>query len=85
MMQGVVKWFDHGKGYGFITNNVKEGETAKDFFVYFKDINMQGYKDLAPGQQVEFDTKDTAKGTAAINVTRIGEIIPIKRNNNKRK
>lgn len=76
MMYGTVKWFDGKKGYGFITAK----EDKKDYFVYFKDINVEGYKNLANGQEVEFETKDTKKGVAAANVTPVGDILPVKNN-----
>ncbi len=64
MNKGTVKWFSSKKGYGFIT-----GEDGKDYFVYFKDINMEGFKTLEEKQAVTFDTKETDRGTSAINVT----------------
>lgn len=48
-MQGRVKWFDPKKGYGFIA-----GEDGKDYFVYWSEIQMPGYKTLEVGQEVAF-------------------------------
>ena len=65
MMTGTVKWFDDAKGYGFIT----PVEGGKDVFVHHSAINGAGFKSLAEGQQVEFETQSTPKGVAASNVT----------------
>lgn len=62
---GVVKWFNSEKGYGFIT---QEGDDAKDIFIHFSDIQMDGYKTLVEGQIVVFDTEMGQKGLKAINV-----------------
>lgn len=48
--KGKVKWFNKEKGYGFITN-----EDGNDIFVHYKDLNMEGFKLLKDGQDVEFD------------------------------
>ena len=61
-----VKWFSPTKGYGFLT-----ADDGKDYFVYFKDINMEGFKTLTEGQEVTFDTKETDRGISACNVTPI--------------
>ncbi len=52
-MKGTVKWFNNRKGYGFITC---KGED--DVFVHHTGINMDGYKSLKEGQQVEFELAD---------------------------
>lgn len=64
MLTGACKWFSSKKGYGFIT-----GDDGKDYFIYFSDINMKGFKTLTEGQRVTFDTKETDRGVSAINVT----------------
>ena len=66
MSRGTVKWFYNQKGFGFITDS--EG---KDIFVHYKGINMEGFKSLEEGQEVEFDETMTDKGPQAVNVTRI--------------
>ena len=62
-MKGTVKWFNTHKGYGFIT-----GEDDKEYFVYFLNIQMEGFKRLDDGQSVTFEIEETEKGPQAINV-----------------
>ncbi|KSV58208.1 cold shock domain-containing protein [Acetivibrio ethanolgignens] len=64
-MTGTVKWFNNQKGYGFISD-----EQGNDVFVHFSGLNMEGYKTLNEGEEVEFDVVDGAKGPQAANVTR---------------
>jgi CspA family cold shock protein len=64
--QGVVKWFNAAKGYGFI-----QRQSGEDVFVHFSAIQMDGYKTLTEGQQVEFEVKQGPKGFQAENVTRV--------------
>jgi cold shock protein len=64
---GTVKWFNDAKGYGFI-----EHPDGKDLFVHFSSIQMEGFKTLVQGEQVEFDLVDGPKGPAAENVKRPG-------------
>ena len=64
MTTGKVKWFNDQKGFGFITPD--NGE--RDCFVHHSAIQMDGFKTLAEGQQVEFDVVDGPKGPAAENV-----------------
>jgi CspA family cold shock protein len=61
MANGVVKWFNAEKGYGFIT--VDEG--GEDVFVHYSAIEMNGYRSLAEGQRVEFEVGTGAKGPQA--------------------
>ena len=63
MEKGKVKWFNSEKGFGFI-----EREGGNDVFVHFSAINMEGYKSLAEGAEVEFEVVDGAKGPHAANV-----------------
>ena len=67
MITGTVKWFNEGKGFGFITP--KDG--SKDVFVHYSAIQGGGFKSLAEGQQVSFEIQQTPKGPAAANVTPI--------------
>ncbi len=64
-VKGKVKWFNDSKGYGFI-----EQDSGKDVFVHFSAINMDGYKTLKEGQEVEFEITDGPKGPQASNVMR---------------
>src|SRR5918996_1254533 len=63
MSTGTVKWFKDDKGYGFIT-----GEDGVDVFVHFSAIQGEGFKSLAEGQKVEYDTQQGPKGLQAANV-----------------
>ncbi len=60
---GTVKWFNSEKGYGFISQS--EGA---DVFVHFSAIQMNGYRSLEEGQQVEFEIQEGNKGLQAANV-----------------
>ena len=66
MGQGTVKWFDNQKGYGFISD-----ENGKDVFVHYTGLNMEGFKSLEEGQEVEFEIVQGAKGPQATNVTKL--------------
>lgn len=66
MQQGVVKWFNAKKGYGFISD-----EEGNDVFVHFSALNMDGFKELKDGDQVAFEVTEGSKGPQAANVTRI--------------
>lgn len=65
MERGKVKWFNAEKGFGFI-----EREGGKDVFVHFSAIEMDGYKTLEEGTEVQFEVIEGAKGPQASNVTR---------------
>lgn len=58
---GVVKWFNDGKGYGFIVRD----DGKKDVFVHHSAIQADGWKTLKEGDRVEFDVADGAKGPQA--------------------
>ena len=66
MNKGTVKWFNNQKGFGFICD-----EQGNDIFVHYSGLNMQGFKSLEEGQQVEFEVVEGAKGPQAANVVRI--------------
>lgn len=63
MAKGTVKWFNNQKGYGFIT-----GEDGKDVFVHFSGLQMDGFKSLNEGENVEYDVTEGEKGPQATNV-----------------
>ncbi len=67
MTRGRIKWFNDSKGYGFI----EQPEGQEDVFVHFSAINMEGFKTLSEGQEVEFELRQTDKGLQAANVTRV--------------
>jgi len=64
---GRVKWFNDQKGFGFITPDGGE----RDCFVHHSAIQMQGFRTLAEGDQVEFDIVQGDKGPSAQNVTKL--------------
>ena len=66
-MQGAVKWFNEGKGFGFI-----QDDGGDDVFVHFSAIQGEGFRTLSEGERVEFDVVPGAKGKQAANVVRIG-------------
>ncbi|MHB1786659.1 MAG: cold-shock protein [Acidimicrobiales bacterium] len=63
MATGTVKWFNSEKGFGFISQS--EGA---DVFVHFSAIEMNGYRSLEEGQQVEFEVQEGPKGLQAASV-----------------
>ncbi|ABC01513.1 cold-shock protein [Mycoplasma capricolum subsp. capripneumoniae] len=65
MSTGIVKWFNDEKGFGFITND----SDNKDVFVYFANINVNGYKTLEQGQKVSYELNKGIKGLEAFNVS----------------
>ena len=62
---GKVKWFSNEKGFGFI-----ERTEGRDVFVHYSAIQMDGYKTLEEGMDVQFDVLDGDKGPQAANVTK---------------
>ena len=64
MANGIVKWFNERKGYGFI-----EQDEGPDVFVHHSGINATGFKSLSEGDQVSFDIEEGQKGPRAVNVT----------------
>jgi CspA family cold shock protein len=65
MAQGKVKWFNDSKGFGFITR-----DDGTDIFVHHSAIQGSGFKSLAEGDLVSFDSETGPKGLKAINVVK---------------
>jgi len=68
MASGTVKWFNDSKGYGFIAPD----DATKDVFVHHSNIAGDGFKTLAEGAKVEFETREGQKGPEATNVVTVG-------------
>jgi cold shock protein len=67
MATGTVKWFSDEKGFGFITPD----EGSKDLFVHHSSIDADGYRSLAEGARVEYESEAGDKGPKAVNVRTI--------------
>jgi CspA family cold shock protein len=65
-LEGKVKWFNPGKGYGFI-----EKEEGGDIFVHYSAIQGDGYKSLKEGERVSFNIVESDKGSQAANVEHV--------------
>ncbi len=64
--QGIVKWFNNAKGFGFITR-----DNGDDIFVHFRSIRGDGYRTLTQGQTVEFELIEGPKGLHAEDVLKL--------------
>ncbi len=60
---GTVKWFNEGKGYGFIAR-----EAGEDVFVHYSAVIGEGFRTLFDNQQVEFTVEQGPKGLQAVDV-----------------
>jgi len=65
---GTVKWFDNGKGWGFITRS-----SGDDIFVHYSSVRGEGFRSLEDGQEVEYEVVEGAKGLQAQDVTLLQE------------
>lgn len=65
-VEGVVKWFNGSKGYGFITQ-----EDGPDVFVHFSAIAGEGFRNLEEGDRVEFTIEQGPKGLQASEVIKV--------------
>ncbi len=61
---GIVKWFNEGKGFGFIAPD----DGGKDLFAHYSEIRSSGFKTLAEAQRVEFEVTEGKKGPQASNI-----------------
>ncbi len=66
VLQGVVKWFNDAKGFGFI-----EHESGQDVFVHYSVIDQDGFKTLKDGEPVEYELREGDKGLNASRVSRV--------------
>ena len=66
MPQGTVKWFNDAKGFGFL-----QEDGGEDVFVHQSEIRVDGFRTLAEGERVEFETTQGPKGPKATNVRKI--------------
>ena len=69
--KGTVKWFNNAKGYGFLGR-----EGGADVFVHYSSIQIDGYKSLKEGDEVEFDIIQGSKGPQADQVVRLKDGVP---------
>ena len=63
-IRGTVKWFNSAKGFGFI----EPQEGGNDVFAHYSEIEMEGYKTLSEGQEVEYELEDGPKGPKAARI-----------------
>jgi len=66
MAEGIVKWFNDRKGFGFI-----QREEGEDVFVHHTAITGSGFRSLSEGDRVSFDVENGPKGFTAKNVERL--------------
>jgi len=64
-MEGIVKWFNHTKGFGFITPT----EGGADVFVHYSAIQGEGMRSLNEGDKVQFEVTQGDKGPRATDVS----------------
>lgn len=67
MQNGIVKWFNDKKGFGFVESQ------GNDYFVHFREIKAEGFKTLKEGDKVHFKTAESPKGPLAKEIS-IGHI-----------
>ncbi len=65
MTQGVIKWFNPQKGYGFVTR-----DDGSDVFLHYSGLAAETDRHLFPGERVEFDLGLGDKGPKVMNVVR---------------
>jgi CspA family cold shock protein len=71
-MEGVVKWFDARKGFGFIV-----GPEGQDIFVHFSVIEQsEGFRALRDGERVTYSASNGDKGWSATKARSLGSRVP---------
>jgi CspA family cold shock protein len=68
-IEGLVKWFDPRKGFGFIV-----GPSGQDIFVHFSVIQGDGFRVLKDGSSVHYDAQLTDKGWRATRASRVEDV-----------
>lgn len=63
-LRGKVKWFNEKKGYGFI----QPEDGGKDVFFHFSIIQMKGFKTIANGQLIEFETDENGEKATFVRI-----------------
>lgn len=71
-LKGIVTWFNDSKGYGFI-----ETPEVKQIFCHYSAIEEGTFKTLEEGQEVSFELIEGPKGPQAMNIVKIGKIVPL--------
>ena len=71
MAHGTVKWFNNAKGFGFI----RPEDGGEDIFAHYSTIQMDGYRTLKAGQDVNYELDAGPKGHHAASITPRGDII----------
>jgi len=66
MVKGKVKWFNSAKGFGFVNT----ADDSRDIFVHYSSIDMEGFKTLKEGEEIEFELVEGPKGPQAHKVKR---------------
>jgi len=64
---GVVKWFNPGKGYGFIAPE----EGGNDIFVHISAVQRAGLRKLTEGQRIRFALQQREGRVAAVELQRL--------------
>jgi CspA family cold shock protein len=64
MATGTVKWFSDDKGFGFVTPD----DGGKDLFVHHTAIVGEGFRSLAEGAKVSYESEPSEKGPKAVDV-----------------
>ena len=67
MAHGKVKWFNNAKGFGFI----RPDDGGEDIFAHYSTIQMDGYRTLKAGQDVDYELHAGPKGHHASSITPI--------------